>query len=120
MTNNPLIPQSKLSTPAPLFLPTSAPVTQIPGDMPNLSQGFPGFDGLRYYRAKVTTAVVPGGNHIRPTGAAGPERGRLPRNRTFMAGYQPDADSDITVTAAGATEALYAAITALESAMAMK
>ncbi len=27
-------------------------------------------------------------------------------------GYQPDADSDITVTA-GATEALYAAITAL-------
>ncbi len=109
MTNNPLIPQSKLpQLGTTIFTQMSALAQQHQAI--NLSQGFPDFDGPRYLQER--HHVAQGANQYAPMTGVQALREAIAQKTERLYGYQPDADSDITVTA-GATEALYAAITAL-------
>lgn len=78
----------------------------------NLSQGFPDFDGPRYLQAQLAFHVSKGENQYAPMTGALPLREAIAEKTAALYGHHPDVNSDITVTA-GATEALYAAITAL-------
>lgn len=111
MTNNPLIPQSKLpQLGTTIFTQMSALAQQHQAI--NLSQGFPDFDGPRYLQERLAHHVAQGANQYAPMTGVQALREAIAQKTERLYGYQPDADSDITVTA-GATEALYAAITAL-------
>lgn len=111
MTNNPLIPQSKLpQLGTTIFTQMSALAQQHQAI--NLSQGFPDFDGPRYLQERLAYHVDQGANQYAPMTGVQALREAIAQKTERLYGYQPDADSDITVTA-GATEALYAAITAL-------
>ncbi len=111
MTNNPLIPQSKLpQLGTTIFTQMSALAQQHQAI--NLSQGFPDFDGPRYLQERLAYHVAQGANQYAPMTGVQALREVIAQKTERLYGYQPDADSDITVTA-GATEALYAAITAL-------
>ena len=113
MTNNPLIPQSKLpQLGTTIFTQMSALAQQHQAI--NLSQGFPDFDGPRYLQERLAYHVAQGANQYAPMSGVQALREAIAQKTERLYGYQPDADSDITVTA-GATEALYAAITALVS-----
>lgn len=78
----------------------------------NLSQGFPDFDGPEYLQARLAHHVASGANQYAPMTGAQALREAIAEKTAALYGYVADANSDITVTA-GATEALYAAITAL-------
>jgi len=78
----------------------------------NLSQGFPDFDGPDYLKARLAQHVSAGANQYAPMTGVQPLREAIAAKTAELYGYKPDSDSEITVTA-GATEALYAAITAL-------
>ncbi|EOY8346372.1 aminotransferase class I/II-fold pyridoxal phosphate-dependent enzyme [Escherichia albertii] len=111
MTNNPLIPQSKLpQLGTTIFTQMSALAQQHQAI--NLSQGFPDFDGPRYLQERLAYHVSQGANQYAPMTGVQVLREAIAQKTERLYGYQPDVDSDITVTA-GATEALYAAITAL-------
>ncbi len=108
MTNNPLIPQSKLpQLGTTIFTQMSALAQQHQAI--NLSQGFPDFDGPRYLQERLAYHVAQGANQYAPMTGVQALREAIAQKTERLYGYQPDADSDITVTA-GATEALYAAI----------
>ena len=65
MTNNPLIPQSKLpQLGTTIFTQMSALAQQHQAI--NLSQGFPDFDGPRYYRSGWRTTLPRGQTNTRP------------------------------------------------------
>lgn len=111
MSNNPLIPESKLpSLGTTIFTRMSALAQQHQSI--NLSQGFPDFDGPRFLQQRLGFHVAAGANQYAPMTGAQPLREAIADKTAALYGYRPDANSDITVTA-GATEALYAAITAL-------
>lgn len=111
MTNNPLIPQSKLpQLGTTIFTKMSALAQQHQAI--NLSQGFPDFDGPRYLQERLAYHVAQGANQYAPMTGVQALREAIAQKTERLYGYQPDVDSNITVTA-GATEALYAAITAL-------
>jgi len=111
MSNNPLIPQSKLpGLGTTIFTQMSALAQQHKAI--NLSQGFPDFDGPDYLQQRLAYHVANGANQYAPMTGAQPLREAIADKTAELYGYQPDANSEITVTA-GATEALYAAITAL-------
>jgi len=111
MSNNPLIPESKLpSLGTTIFTRMSALAQQHQAI--NLSQGFPDFDGPRFLQQRLGFHVAAGANQYAPMTGAQPLREAIADKTAALYGYRPDANSDITVTA-GATEALYAAITAL-------
>lgn len=111
MSNNALIPQSKLpGLGTTIFTQMSALAQQYKAI--NLSQGFPDFDGPDYLQQRLAYHVANGANQYAPMTGAQPLREAIADKTAELYGYQPDANSDITVTA-GATEALYAAITAL-------
>ncbi|WP_312347193.1 pyridoxal phosphate-dependent aminotransferase [Leclercia sp.] len=111
MRNNPLIPESKLpALGTTIFTQMSALAQQC--NAINLSQGFPDFDGPDYLQQRLAYHVANGANQYAPMTGAQPLREAIADKTAELYGYQPDANSDITVTA-GATEALYAAITAL-------
>ncbi len=74
----------------------------------NLSQGFPDFDGPRYLQVAAGAPRCPGANEYAPMTGVQALREAIAQKTERLYGYQPDADSDITVTA-GATGALYAA-----------
>ena len=78
----------------------------------NLSQGFPDFDGPDYLQARLAHHVAQGANQYAPMTGVPALREAIADKTAELYGYRPDAASDVTVTA-GATEALYAAITAL-------
>ncbi|ATZ10781.1 pyridoxal phosphate-dependent aminotransferase [Erwinia amylovora] len=78
----------------------------------NLSQGFPDFDGPHYLQQRLAHHVSRGANQYAPMIGVQTLREAIAKKTAELYGYAPDADSEITVTA-GATEALYAAITAL-------
>ncbi|MDU6433759.1 MAG: aminotransferase class I/II-fold pyridoxal phosphate-dependent enzyme, partial [Pantoea sp.] len=78
----------------------------------NLSQGFPDFDGPRYLQERLAHHVSQGANQYAPMTGALALREAIAGKTAELYGYRPNVESDITVTA-GATEALYAAITAL-------
>lgn len=111
MSNNPLIPESKLpSLGTTIFTQMSALAQQHQAI--NLSQGFPDFDGPRYLQERLAFHVAQGANQYAPMTGVPALREAIADKTAELYGYRPDANSEITVTA-GATEALYAAITAL-------
>ena len=111
MSNKPLIPESKLpALGTTIFTQMSALAQQH--NAINLSQGFPDFDGPDYLQQRLAWHVANGANQYAPMTGAQPLREAIADKTAELYGYQPDANSEITVTA-GATEALYAAITAL-------
>ncbi len=111
MSSNPLIPESKLpALGTTIFTQMSALAQQHQAI--NLSQGFPDFDGPRYLQAQLAFHVSKGENQYAPMTGALPLREAIAEKTAALYGHHPDVNRDITVTA-GATEALYAAITAL-------
>ncbi len=111
MSNKPLIPESKLpSLGTTIFTQMSALAQQHQAI--NLSQGFPDFDGPRYLQERLAYHVAQGANQYAPMIGVAALREAIVDKTEELYGYRPDANSDVTVTA-GATEALYAAITAL-------
>ncbi|WP_454121799.1 pyridoxal phosphate-dependent aminotransferase [Kosakonia sp. Marseille-Q7440] len=111
MRNNPLIPESKLpALGTTIFTQMSALAQQHQAI--NLSQGFPDFDGPRYLQERLAYHVAQGANQYAPMTGVQALREAIAEKTAQLYGHQPDVNSDITVTA-GATEALYAAITAL-------
>jgi len=111
MTQPNLIPESKLpALDTTIFTQMSALAAQH--NAINLSQGFPDFDGPRYLQQRLAHHVSEGANQYAPMIGTLPLREAIADKTADMYGHRPDINSDITVTA-GATEALYAAITAL-------
>lgn len=111
MRNNPLIPESKLpALGTTIFTQMSALAQQHQAI--NLSQGFPDFDGPRYLQERLAYHVAQGANQYAPMTGVQALREAIAEKTAALYGHQPDVNSGITVTA-GATEALYAAITAL-------
>ncbi|MFQ1682694.1 pyridoxal phosphate-dependent aminotransferase [Pantoea dispersa] len=111
MTQPNLIPESKLpALGTTIFTQMSALAAQH--NAINLSQGFPDFDGPRYLQQRLAHHVSEGANQYAPMIGTLPLREAIADITADMYGHRPDINSDITVTA-GATEALYAAITAL-------
>ncbi|MHA0914821.1 pyridoxal phosphate-dependent aminotransferase [Kosakonia cowanii] len=111
MRNNPLIPESKLpALGTTIFTQMSALAQQHQAI--NLSQGFPDFDGPRYLQERLAHHVAQGANQYALMTGVQALREAIAEKTAALYGHQPDVNSDITVTA-GATEALYAAITAL-------
>ncbi|MEM0631021.1 pyridoxal phosphate-dependent aminotransferase [Klebsiella michiganensis] len=106
-----MIPESKLpSLGTTIFTQMSALAQQHQAI--NLSQGFPDFDGPRYLQERLAYHVAQGANQYAPMTGVAALRDAIVDKTEELYGYRPDANSDVTVTA-GATEALYAAITAL-------
>ncbi|MBP2169950.1 methionine aminotransferase [Erwinia toletana] len=111
MSQTPLIPESKLpALGTTIFSQMSALAQQYQAI--NLSQGFPDFDGPGYLQERLAYHVSQGANQYAPMTGVQPLREAIAAKTAELYSYRPDIDSDITVTA-GATEALYAAITAL-------
>lgn len=111
MSIKPLIPESKLpSLGTTIFTQMSALAQQH--NAINLSQGFPDFDGPRYLQERLAYHVAQGANQYAPMTGVQPLREAIADKTAELYGHSPDSVSEITVTA-GATEALYAAITAL-------
>ena len=111
MSNNTLIPQSKLPNLGTTIFTQMSALAQAHQAI-NLSQGFPDYDGPRYLQERLAFHVAQGANQYAPMTGVQALREAIAEKTAALYGYQPDANSDITVTA-GATEALYAAITAL-------
>ncbi|HCM1975102.1 TPA: pyridoxal phosphate-dependent aminotransferase [Salmonella enterica subsp. houtenae serovar 47:z36:-] len=111
MRNNPLIPQSKLPSLGTTIFTQMSALAQKHQAI-NLSQGFPDFDGPCYLQERLAYHVAQGANQYAPMTGAQALREAIADKTAAIYGYRPDDVSDITVTA-GATEALYAAITAL-------
>lgn len=78
----------------------------------NLSQGFPDFDGPDYLKQRLAWHVSQGANQYAPMTGVAPLREAIADKTAQRDGWRPDADHEVTVTA-GATEALFAAISAL-------
>jgi len=111
MSNNTLIPQSKLPNLGTTIFTQMSALAQAHQAI-NLSQGFPDYDGPRYLQERLAFHVAQGANQYAPMTGVQALREAIAEKTAALYGYQPDANSDITITA-GATEALYAAITAL-------
>ncbi len=111
MSNNTLIPQSKLPNLGTTIFTQMSALAQAHQAI-NLSQGFPDYDGPRYLQERLAYHVAQGANQYAPMTGMQALREAIADKTAALYGYQPDANSEITVTA-GATEALYAAITAL-------
>ncbi|WOA52866.1 pyridoxal phosphate-dependent aminotransferase [Dickeya solani] len=106
-----LIPDSKLpSLGTTIFTQMSALAQQHQAI--NLSQGFPDFDGPDYLKQRLAYHVSQGANQYAPMTGVAPLRQAIAEKTATLYGWKPDADSEVTVTA-GATEALFAAISAL-------
>ncbi|MBP2847637.1 pyridoxal phosphate-dependent aminotransferase [Dickeya oryzae] len=106
-----LIPDSKLpSLGTTIFTQMSALAQQHQAI--NLSQGFPDFDGPDYLKQRLAYHVSQGANQYAPMTGVAPLRQAIAEKTAALYGWQPDTDSEVTVTA-GATEALFAAISAL-------
>ena len=111
MSNPSLIPQSKLPALGTTIFTQMSALAAEHGAI-NLSQGFPDFDGPDYLQARLAHHVAQGANQYAPMTGVPALREAIADKTAELYGYRPDAASDVTVTA-GATEALYAAITAL-------
>ena len=106
MSNNALIPQSKLPNLGTTIFTQMSALAQKHNAI-NLSQGFPDFDGPGYLQERLAWHVAQGANQYAPMTGVQALRDAIADKTAECYGYQPDANSDITVTA-GATEALYA------------
>ncbi|WP_409310048.1 pyridoxal phosphate-dependent aminotransferase [Pectobacterium sp. B1J-3] len=105
------IPESKLpSLGTTIFTQMSALAQQHQAI--NLSQGFPDFNGPDYLQQRLAYHVSRGANQYAPMTGVAPLRAIIAEKTAEQYGWKPDAETDVTITA-GATEALFAAITAL-------
>ncbi|HEY3590532.1 MAG TPA: pyridoxal phosphate-dependent aminotransferase [Buttiauxella sp.] len=111
MTQKPLIPESKLPALGTTIFSQMSQLAQQHQAI-NLSQGFPDFDGPCYLQERLAFHVANGANQYAPMTGVQTLREAIADKTAELYGHKPDANTDITVTA-GATEALYAAITAL-------
>lgn len=111
MSNHALTPQSKLPNLGTTIFTRMSALAQEHQAI-NLSQGFPDFDGPRYLQERLAHHVAQGANQYAPMTGAQALRDAIADKTEALYGHRPDVNTDITVTA-GATEALYAAITAL-------
>lgn len=111
MSNHALTPQSKLPNLGTTIFTRMSALAQEHQAI-NLSQGFPDFDGPGYLQERLAYHVAQGANQYAPMTGAQALRDAIADKTAALYGHRPDANTDITVTA-GATEALYAAITAL-------
>ena len=111
MSNLSPIPDSKLPALGTTIFSQMSALAQQHGAI-NLSQGFPDFDGPQYLQERLAWHVARGENQYAPMTGAAALREAIADKTAELYGYRPDADSDVTVTA-GATEGLFAAITAL-------
>ncbi|WP_413735052.1 pyridoxal phosphate-dependent aminotransferase [Sodalis sp. RH21] len=111
MSSKTYVPESKLpSLGTTIFTQMSALAQQHQAI--NLSQGFPDFDGPDYLKARLAHHVDQGANQYAPMTGAAPLRAAIADKTELIYGWRPDQDLEVTVTA-GATEALFAAISAL-------
>ncbi|WP_018476654.1 pyridoxal phosphate-dependent aminotransferase [Pontibacter roseus] len=78
----------------------------------NLSQGFPDFNCPDELIQLVTKYMQEGYNQYAPMPGMAALRHKISEKTQKVYGYRPDADQEVTVTS-GATEALFAAITAV-------
>ncbi len=111
MTQHNLIPESKLPALGTTIFSQMSALAQRHNAI-NLSQGFPDFSGPDYLQQRLAYHVSQGANQYAPMTGALPLRQAIAEKTARLYDYQPDVETEITVTA-GATEALYAAITAL-------
>ena len=110
MSTSALIPESKLpALGTTIFTQMSALAAQHQAI--NLSQGFPDFDGPDYLKERLTWHVSQGANQYAPMTGVAPLREAIAEKTAALYGWLPDATTEVTVTA-GATEALFAAISA--------
>lgn len=107
----PLKPQSRLpALGTTIFTQMSALAAQHQAI--NLSQGFPDFDGPLLLQERLAHHVARGANQYAPMAGVPALREAIADKTRELYGWQPDPDTEVTVTA-GATEALFASITAL-------
>ena len=111
MTQHNLIPESKLPLLGTTIFSQMSALAQQHNAI-NLSQGFPDFSGPDYLQQRLAYHVSQGANQYAPMTGALPLREAIAEKTARLYDYRPDVETEITVTA-GATEALYAAITAL-------
>ncbi|EOU9602864.1 pyridoxal phosphate-dependent aminotransferase [Cronobacter dublinensis] len=111
MSHSPLTPESKLPALGTTIFTRMSALAQEHQAI-NLSQGFPDFDGPRYLQERLAHHVAAGANQYAPMTGVQALREAIADKTEALYGHRPDASLDVTVTA-GATEALYAAITAL-------
>ncbi|WP_105738529.1 pyridoxal phosphate-dependent aminotransferase [Cronobacter dublinensis] len=111
MSHSPLTPESKLPGLGTTIFTRMSALAQEHQAI-NLSQGFPDFDGPRYLQERLAHHVAAGANQYAPMTGVQALREAIADKTEALYGHRPDASLDVTVTA-GATEALYAAITAL-------
>ena len=78
----------------------------------NLSQGYPGFDCYPYLQDLVSEYMRKGFNQYAPMSGVPVLKERIAEKTKLVYGVDFDADSEVTVVS-GATEALYAAVTAV-------
>ncbi|AUX92514.1 pyridoxal phosphate-dependent aminotransferase [Mixta gaviniae] len=111
MSCNPLIPESKLPALGTTIFTQMSALAQAHNAI-NLSQGFPDFDGPHYLQQRLAYHVSQGANQYAPMTGVLPLREAIADKTAALYGWRPEVNDEITVTA-GATEALYATITAL-------
>ncbi|MFB6326792.1 methionine aminotransferase [Pantoea deleyi] len=111
MTQHNLIPESKLPLLGTTIFSQMSALAQQHNAI-NLSQGFPDFSGPDYLQQRLAFHVSQGANQYAPMTGVLPLREAIAEKTARLYDYRPDAETEVTVTA-GATEALYAAITAL-------
>ncbi|MGD9423775.1 pyridoxal phosphate-dependent aminotransferase [Pantoea sp. NSTU24] len=111
MTQHNLIPESKLPLLGTTIFSQMSALAQQHNAI-NLSQGFPDFSGPDYLQQRLAFHVSQGANQYAPMTGVLPLREAIAEKTALLYDYRPDAETEVTVTA-GATEALYAAITAL-------
>ncbi|MGN8162932.1 pyridoxal phosphate-dependent aminotransferase [Pantoea sp. 22096] len=111
MTQHNLIPESKLPLLGTTIFSQMSALAQQHNAI-NLSQGFPDFSGPDYLQQRLAYHVSQGANQYAPMTGALPLREAIAEKTARLYDYRPDVEAEITVTA-GATEALYATITAL-------
>ncbi len=111
MSHLPLKPQSKLPALGTTIFSQMSALAQQHGAI-NLSQGFPDFDGPAFLQQRLAWHVAQGANQYAPMTGVAVLREAIADKTAELYGCHPDPQTEITVTA-GATEALYAAITAL-------
>jgi len=111
MTQHNLIPESKLPALGTTIFSQMSALAQQHNAI-NLSQGFPDFNGPDYLQQRLAWHVSQGANQYAPMTGVPALREAIAEKTARLYDYRPDVDAEITVTA-GATEALYAAITAL-------
>lgn len=111
MTRSAPVPESKLPALGTTIFTTMSALAQQVGAI-NLSQGFPDFSGPDYLQQRLAHHVANGANQYAPMSGALALREAIGQKIARCYATTVDKETDITVTA-GATEALFASITAL-------